>query len=135
MAERRRYPRADARIPVRIFQTSADGELETRTHDVSASGVSCEVHQPLPLMSKVQLTLQLPTTDRAHPGRAIVCTGAVVRVEPVRTTGEGEATFRVAIFFTDVAEADRERILRYVEGHLSAGQSPQGGPSSPSRHP
>ena len=48
MAERRRFPRADARIPIRIFQISSSGELETQTYNLSATGVYCEVHQLLP---------------------------------------------------------------------------------------
>ncbi len=135
MAERRRAPRADTRLPIRIFQTSADGELEAHTRDLSASGVCCEVHQLLPLMSKVQLTLQLPAGDAAHPEQPIVCAGAVVRVDPIHTLGEGDATFRVAIFFTDVKEADRERIVRYVERQLPTDPSSQSGSSNAPRHP
>ena len=73
-------------------------------------------------MSTVQLTLQLPGANHRPQARAIVCEGAVVRVDPLETRGEGDATFRVAIFFTEITEADRERISRYVEGHLPTGE-------------
>lgn len=118
MDERRRFPRAATQIPIRIIQTTAEGAYEIQSHDLSGSGVSCEVDQFLPLMAKLQLTLLLPSTDGQHAPQRIVCEGAVVRVEPLRAVAEGRARFRVAIFFTDIRPADRQRIVRHVERHL-----------------
>ena len=123
MDERRRFPRAAAQIPVRLIQASAEGECETQSYDLSGSGVSCEVQQFLPLMAKLQLTLLLPSANHGRMPQRVMCEGAVVRVEPLRSAPESQARFRVAIFFTDIAPADRQRIVRYVEGHLPTGES------------
>ena len=124
MDDRRRFPRADTQIPIRIIHTTAAGDqFEIQSRDLSGSGISCEVHAFLPLMAKLQLTLLLPDADHHHAPHRILCEGAVVRVEPLRTQVEGPPWFRVAIFFTDIKPADRQRIIRHVEHHLPPGES------------
>ena len=124
MDERRRFPRADTQIPIRIIHTTATGDqFEIQSHDLSGSGISCEVHAFLPLMAKLQLTLLLPASGDDRRPQRIVCEGAVVRVEPLRTQTDGPPRFRVAIFFTDIQPADRQRIIRHVEHHLPPGES------------
>ena len=123
MDERRRFPRTAAQIPIRLIQAPADGEYEAQSRDLSGSGVSCEVPQFLPLMAKLRLTLLLPSANHGRLPQRIVCEGAVVRVEPLRPAPESQARFRVAIFFTDIAPADRQRIVRYVAHHLPPGES------------
>lgn len=131
MDERRRFPRAATHIPIRFIQAAANGEYETRTYDLSGSGVACEVSCFLPLMAKLQLTLLLPAANHDRIPKRIACEGAVVRVEPLPSAPEGQTRFRVAIFFTDIAPDDRQRIVRYVEHRLPTGQPRASGEPPP----
>ena len=127
MEDRRRLPRITTQIPIRLLQSPQAAEIQTQSYNMSGSGVYCEVRQFLPLMSKVRLTLLLPAEDPRKPLQPITCDGAVVRVDPVMTTPEGGAVFRVAIFFTDITTAHRERIVKYVERHLAPDDSSRRG--------
>ena len=117
MSERRRLPRASTPLPIRILQSSF-GELEAEIINLSGSGVYCEIRRLVPLMAKVQLTLLLPSYARSRAAHRIRCEGAVVRIEPTQFTADGAARFRTAIFFTRLSDADRDRIVSYVEHHL-----------------
>lgn len=127
MEERRKLPRTATQIPIRLVQSPQAAEIQTYSYNLSGSGVYCEVRQFLPLMSKVKLTLLLPGEDRTKPAQPVTCDGAVVRVDPLQTTAEGGAIFRIAIFFTEITAANRERIVRYVEHHLSDDPTRRGG--------
>ena len=66
-------------------------------------------------MSLVRLALVLPQGPSAsEPIRAA---GAVVRCEHI--PDERPPAFEVAVYFTEIAEADRQRIVRFVNGQLS----------------
>lgn len=112
--DRRLAPRVEHRLPVRL--THEDGALSAITRDLSASGASCSLRRFIPLMTKLQIQLDLP--GRARPTR-IACQGVVVRVEPPRPMPRS-SRYHLAIFFNDMAGVDRTRLARYVHEHLRA---------------
>jgi hypothetical protein len=57
-------------------------------------------------MTRVRLRFELPTREGSH---RVEGEGAVVRCVP-----RGDATYEVAIYFTDLSESDRERIAGFV---------------------
>jgi hypothetical protein len=105
--ERRRHPRTRADLGLRLGAPS--GETPARVHDVSSSGIRCLTEVSLPVMTQVRVHLVLPA---ALGERHVVCDGVVVRSE---RTGRA-AAFDTAIFFSDVAEADRTELESYVAG-------------------
>ena len=112
-AERRRHLRTETILPLKISQKGLDVITETR--NISCSGVYCRVNKPLPLMSKIGLTLLLPIQCRRKVSTEKVrCNGVVVRSEPVIVKNADTAYQNIAIFFTDLSKNDRTKISQYV---------------------
>lgn len=113
--ERRRFPRVPADLPLRL--TFKDKTVETRIHDLSGSGIRFKAPAALPILSRVQIALELPDGKPGQPGASIAITGVVVRC---REGDPGEAArFDTAIFFEDLSESARARLTRFVSSRLS----------------
>jgi PilZ domain-containing protein len=111
--ERRREPRVAVQLPLRF--TFAGKTIDARIVDLSNSGIRFHTPQPLPVLSRMQMTLQLPEPGRPAP---ITIVGVVVRCAEVR--GRGKRPFDAAIFFEDVSPASgRTRLQRFVGERLT----------------
>jgi c-di-GMP-binding flagellar brake protein YcgR len=114
--ERRRQPRVTADLPLRL--TFKDRTVETRIKDLSGSGIRFKAPAALPLLSRVQIALELP--DAAAPGQpaaSIAITGVVVRCR--EGDAAEEARYDTAIFFEDLSEIARARLARFVSSRLA----------------
>lgn len=112
--ERRRAPRTADQI--RLTVTDTGPAFETETKNLSATGAYCTVDRFLAPMTKLALDFQLPHASK--PVR-VRCTGVVVRTEPVVVNAE-QGRYHIAIFFSDLTEADRSAISRFVQQRLDA---------------
>ncbi|HOK90127.1 MAG TPA: PilZ domain-containing protein [Candidatus Hydrogenedentes bacterium] len=104
--ERRKYPRSRRRHEI-IADSHAGPALLNHVDNISASGVLCHTVDPIPLMTRIGITLVLPK-PREHK---IEAEGVVVRCE---RDDVGDDHFHVAIFFTRLSPEDREAIEEYV---------------------
>lgn len=104
--ERRKYPRSRRRHEI-LADSHAGPALLNHVDNISASGVLCHTVDPIPLMTRIGLTLVLPK-PREHK---IEAEGVVVRCE---RDDVGDDHFHVAIFFTRLKPEDREAIEDYV---------------------
>ncbi len=112
-AERRKHPRTESALPLKIFKKGLDVITESR--NISCSGVYCRVSKPLPMMSKIGLTLLLPACRKNKLNtEKVKCNGVVVRSEPEIVEEADSACQNVAIFFTDLSNKDRNKIAEYV---------------------
>jgi hypothetical protein len=110
--ERRKEPRVAAQLPLRF--TFAGQTIDTHIADLSNSGIRFHTPQPLPVMTRMQMTLELPEPT----GTPITITGVVVRCAEIR--GRKDFPFDAAIFFEDVApESARARLKRFVGENLT----------------
>ena len=75
--ERRRHPRADALLPMKLSLGDDSGEdmVETRIRNLSCSGIRFHAPHSLQLMSRVQIALELPDADQ------LLISGVVVRCD------------------------------------------------------
>lgn len=111
--DRRGHPRTETILPLKISKKGLDVITETR--NISCSGVYCRVSQPLPLMSKIGVTLLLPIHRKTKVNtEKIRCNGVVVRSEPTIVKEADTAYQNIAIFFTDLSKKDKTRIAQYV---------------------
>ena len=80
--EKRRHPRLEHKIPVKI--SSDHGDILTETKNLSCSGAFCRMEQRLEPMTKLRIHLLLPwrKNDKVT-SKKITCHGVVVRVEAV----------------------------------------------------
>ena len=102
--ERRRDPRARASFP--LVLTPSSGPLEAEVRDVSRSGVCATAARPVPEMMRVRLRFDLPSPEGP---RRIEGVGAVVRC-----ARRAEAIYEIGILFTEMADADRDRLAEFV---------------------
>ncbi|MBF0504340.1 MAG: PilZ domain-containing protein [Candidatus Omnitrophica bacterium] len=109
--EKRRNPRLEEKIPLKI--TSDLGDILTETKNLSCSGAYCRVSQRLEPMTRLRIHLLLPMrkNDKVTTKR-ITCQGIVVRVE---AAADSKDYFDTAIFFSDIAPKDTRNISEFIE--------------------
>ncbi len=111
--ERRRHNRARNQLPLKIGDNNFD--VITETVDISPTGIYCRISRLLPLMSKIDVMLFVPTKSGSKQTKKIRCRGVVVRTEPVILKETDRAHYNIAIFFTDISKKDQGIIASYVE--------------------
>jgi hypothetical protein len=116
--DKRRHPRVAHRIKVRSSSREA---VELETIDLSAGGLSCTAPAFLPPMTRLALSLVLPTerpsaADKKNGHETVNGEAVVVRTEPPAPV-DGKMTYRVALFFSRMDDADRKRLLDFLERH------------------
>jgi hypothetical protein len=95
--ERRKNPRKPADVPVRC---QAEGRtFPGRLRDICRDAALVDVHQPVPLETRVVLTLDLPGVGMVEVA------GRVIRL----AEGEGDAR-GIAVVFTDATPTAATRI-------------------------
>lgn len=107
--EKRGTPRIKEKLPIKVMEGDYCAVVETK--NISATGVYFIASKPIPLMSKVLITLLLPNS--AGRNTKMECNGTVVRVVP--TTVQDKATYETAIFFDDTTEKNKNIISKYVK--------------------
>lgn len=112
--ERRKYPRIkDRNIAVKL---SGDGvSAITQSLDVSASGIYCKVDHRIPVMTRVQVVLSLPSSRGKKNSSTMEIEGVVVREHPVRDE-ERDQHYDIAIFFNSLMPKEKKKLMRYITG-------------------
>lgn len=112
--ERRKNPRANKSIPLKI--SSGEFDIVTETENVSGAGAYCRVERYIEPMTKLKIVILLPIKQRNKVStKKIECTGVVVRSENVPLQPNW---FKIAIFFSDISNKDAQKISDYVNQHL-----------------
>ena len=112
--ERRRHPRISTDLPLQL--TFRDATVDTRIRDLSSSGIRFRAAAPLPLLSRVQIALELPDTKGSASASSLAITGVVVRCAEIE--GGAPAPFDTAIYFEDLSERARGQLARFVDANL-----------------
>jgi c-di-GMP-binding flagellar brake protein YcgR len=111
--DRRRHPRVEHRLRV---ESSNVETLELETIDLSAGGLRCTAPAFIAPMTKMALSLVLPAAPGDKTFAPIKGEAVVVRTEKL-PTGEGAAgACRVALFFSRMDDADRQRLQSFLKG-------------------
>ena len=112
--ERRRRPRADAKLSMRV-EGSHEGEaaqIVTESQNISASGVYCTSSHYLAPASKVALTIVLPKLPGGRGSKELIkCDGIVVRCEQLPRKLDG---FQLACMFSGLEDKRRSMIEEFV---------------------
>jgi c-di-GMP-binding flagellar brake protein YcgR len=116
--DKRRHPRVAQRIRVRSSSREA---VELETIDLSAGGLSCTAPAFLPLMTRMAISLVLPdprpsATQDGNGQKTVTGEVVVVRTEPAAPV-EGMTSYRVALFFSRMDDADRRRLADFLARH------------------
>ncbi|MBI3602185.1 MAG: PilZ domain-containing protein [Candidatus Omnitrophica bacterium] len=116
--ERRRHPRLEQTIPLKI--SSGEVDIVTETKNLSCSGALCHILKFIAPMTKLKVHLLLPL-KRNHKTvtKHISCEGVVVRSE----SAAGQDYFNTAIFFSDISPRDIQIIYEFVESMMQPHES------------
>ena len=114
MRERRKYPRLEKSVPVKLEQPhDTECDISTAVQNISANGLFCSVSHPIELMTRLKISLLIPLHDsRRKDKKEILCEGVVVRME--RDLENAEFPYRVGIFFNSIDSSDRKFLQSYV---------------------
>ena len=119
LTERRRAPRIDARLALQVerkVRGSAERPVTTESLNLSSSGLYCHVRSHVAPLTKVGLTLLLPSFGRQGKKTQVInCEAIVVRCESV---GTAEPDYELACSFSDVRKEDRQLIEEYIGWRL-----------------
>ena len=111
--ERRRSPRVENNVPLKI--SGEDFDIVTESKNLSVSGAYCTVDQYLEPMTKLKIQLLLPFRKKnALTTRKISCQGVVVRTQ----AHAQDKNFSIAIYFNEVEAKAHKLIAEYVAGLL-----------------
>lgn len=109
--ERRKDPRIGKSLPLKI--TSLDKyDVITETKNISASGAYCNVDFEIPELTKLDITILVPRSEKIPP-KKINCQGVVVRIEKAENK-----TYNIAIYFHNISKSDKKIIKQYIEHHI-----------------
>ena len=115
--ERRRAKRVTARLALQIEKTEpVEGEdvLIAESINMSIGGVYCRLRVPVPVPTKVVMTLLIPAFGKVlKKTHVLKCEGIVVRC---LETGSGERNgdYEVACSILNLKKGDQELIDKYV---------------------
>lgn len=111
-SDRRKHPRVSENIPCRV--SIGAQTLSAQTKNLSCGGALCVLGQQIPVMTRLDLVLDLPLVPGlgAFPQQAVHCSGVVVRQD--RMPLEEVPLFLTAIYFSDLAETDRRLIGEFI---------------------
>jgi hypothetical protein len=115
MAENER--RVAIRIPAQLAMEIRINDVDiarVESLNVSANGVYFSSGTYIPVLTKLDITLDLPGSPATETqGDTVVCSGVVVRSEPEEET-PGTTDYQVACYFTSIDESDKETLECYI---------------------
>jgi hypothetical protein len=118
--DKRRHPRISQRVRVQSLSRDA---VELETIDVSVGGLRCTSPQFIPPMTKMALSMVLPSTPgHAGNGQQMVQGEAVVvRTEPATAAAQPvNGGYRVALFFSRMDDPDRKILLDWLKSRTGS---------------
>lgn len=119
MNEKRKYPRLESTLSIAISNPQWD--VITETKNISASGAYCALSKPLPIMTKLDITLLIPFENKSiKKMKKINCRGVVVRDEYDKDNVE--CPYCVGIYFSEIEKKDRKTLLSYIDSHLKTSE-------------
>lgn len=112
--ERRKYPRIEQRLPLKIVANGYD--FVTSTQNISCVGAYCHVEKYVPPFTKIMVKLTLPIAIGNNHN--VECKGVVVRTEDEENGG-----FNIAVFFNEMNIHQRQKISQYINQFLPQNSS------------
>ena len=114
--ERRQSSRVDARLAVEVTAPGPDTGLHllTESINIGTGGVYCSVRSEVPVMTRVDLNIQLPKFAAHKATQVLRCEGIVVRCQAARQGQVQGPRFDIACAFQNLSQDTRELINEFV---------------------
>lgn len=114
--ERRRAVRVPARLAMEV-KLKGGGHARTESINVSANGVYFFSPRHIAPLTKLEITLIIPTEEAASK-KKVSCEGVVVRTEPEQPR-EGLDRYEVACYFTSISAKAKDQLESYILKQLA----------------
>ena len=112
MQEKRKCPRVDKALPIKL--SDAEFDILTETKNISASGAYFPVDKSLQIMTKLNIVLLIPfKKSRTKEVKKINCCGVVVRIEDADDCEQHP--YKAAIYFSDLKDRDKKTLRCYID--------------------
>lgn len=112
--ERRRSVRISEPL---LFKIGLEGyDIHAITINLSSHGTMCVIDRDIPMMSQVNVGLELPSGKKPHNRRLLRMKGVVVRKHKDPRTGR----FLIAIYFSDIKPDDQKRLESFIGKYLKS---------------
>ena len=119
MDERRKCPRVEKILPIKLSVSEFD--ILTETNNISVSGAYFSLEKPLELMTKLNVVLLIPIRkNKTKVIEKISCTGIVVRCEIADI--DAKRSYRAAMYFSNLKERDKKILHLYIHSLLKEAQ-------------
>ncbi len=119
MNERRKCPRVEKILPIKL--SGSEFDILTETNNISASGAYFSLERPLELMAKLNVVLLIPIKkNKSKIIEKISCTGIIVRCEIADI--DTKHAYRAAMYFNTLKDHDKKVLHSYINSHLKANQ-------------
>ena len=113
--DKRKFPRANYKCLLRVFQSGRRETIETHTENIGAGGICVVVKNIFELFEGVELEVFLREDENP-----ISCRGKVVWVVKQHTVDKKkEPMYDIGIEFMDISEEDRKCISGLVQNILT----------------
>lgn len=117
--ERRKTPRIDARLALQVerkLKSSGERPVSSESLNLSTGGLLCQVKNYVEPLTRVGLTILLPSFGRQGKKTQVInCEGVVVRCDHDE---KDDHSYELACCFTDVRREDRQLIEEYVDWRM-----------------
>lgn len=111
---RREHPRVKTAIRVKLHLPEAEEPVQTKTQNLSVSGIEVFLPNHVKVMSEIDMELDLP--DKTDP---LQLRGRLVRSLPITSFWNrftfNEERYSVGINFVGIPPSTRTRILKYLQ--------------------
>lgn len=114
--ERRKYPRLDKNLPLKL--TLDEFDIVTETKNLSCIGTYCEISRFLEPLTKLKIILLLPFKKKNRIStKKVSCQGVVVRAQAIPLKNN---CYNIAIYFNDITKAEMNKISDYVNSLINS---------------
>ncbi|MCM8830889.1 MAG: PilZ domain-containing protein [Candidatus Omnitrophica bacterium] len=117
MQEKRKYPRIEKSLSLKLSYTNFD--IITETKNISCNGAYCAIDKPIEPMTKLDIVLVFNSDKKNNKKntKKIHCKGVVVRKELV-LNDDGKYIPHIGIYFNEIKERDKKFLASYINSHL-----------------
>jgi hypothetical protein len=111
-SEKRFYPRFKLEYPFEI--SGSDFKIISQIKDISCGGMFCQTNKFIPLHTRVNIRMHLPLViNKKRVEKKLSCQAEISRIDP--PVQEAEKKYNLGIRFSDVSEADKALILKFLK--------------------
>lgn len=112
MTEKRKYPRIEGNLALKLL--GEDCDIVTETKNISGNGAYCAVDRNIEPMTKLDMVLLIPIRKGNRKSvKKINCKGVVVRNDYVKDNGRH--SYYIGIYFNEIKESDRKVLVSYID--------------------